>query len=112
MRRLIAGLGFTMVLATAAASFTGLPNSPRHLVIEREADATFLIPASDGYGVADCLSGRHECGKVVADAWCESQGFSMAAAYGLAATEDVTGSVEVVRAAEGTARPISITCAK
>jgi len=34
-------------------------------------EKTFLIPASEGYGVGECLtSPGSECGQVVADAWC------------------------------------------
>ena len=50
-------------------------------------EKTFLIPASEGYGVGECLtSPGSECGQVVADAWCEAQGFAAAQSFGVAPT--------------------------
>jgi hypothetical protein len=106
MRRTIALSGFVAMLTFAAASFIVLPNGTSRANI---VNATFLIPASDGYGVADCLTGGSECGRIVADAWCEAQGFSRAETFGLA-VEDVTGSTEATLS-KRSARPISITCA-
>jgi hypothetical protein len=105
MRRAIALSGFVSVLALATASFVVLPNGTSQANV---VNATFLIPASDGYGVADCLTGAGECGKVVANAWCESHGFSRADDFGLA-IEDVTGSTEATMS-NRSARPIAITC--
>jgi hypothetical protein len=106
MRRTIAVLGFVSILASAAFSFTVLPNGTSRAATAHEA--TFLIPATDGYGVADCLSSGSECGKVVANAWCEAQGYTQAANFGLAAAEDATGTVGA--ASSRNDRPISITC--
>ncbi len=105
MRRAIAVFGLLSVFSLAAASFMVVPNGTSRAA----GDSTFLIPASDGYGVADCLIGGKACGVIVADAWCEAHGFSRAEAFGLA-VEDVTGSTEamVPNRAE---RPIAITCA-
>jgi hypothetical protein len=69
---------------------------------------TFVIPASDGYGVADCLAHGSECGKVVANAWCEAQGYVLASSFGLVGAEDVTGAIGT----EAAQRPISITCTR
>ncbi|KQT80740.1 hypothetical protein [Methylobacterium sp. Leaf466] len=75
-----------------------------------KVEKTFLIPAAEGYGVGDCLSsGSGGCGQVVADAWCESQGFASAGAFGIAAPEDYTGAIEApVKPAEPP--PIKISC--
>lgn len=101
MRRLVAGL--SLVLAVAAAlPFVAVPSAPTRA----NGDSTFLIPASDGYGIADCLSGGHECGRVVADAWCEANGFGKATAYGQAKPEDITASVP----GAGRQGAISISC--
>ena len=105
MRRALAVFGFMSVLSVAAASLTMVPNHESRAA----GDATFLIPASDGYGVADCLVGGNACGTIVADAWCEAHGFSRAETFGLAA-EEVTGSTEAV-ATKPAERPIAITCA-
>jgi hypothetical protein len=52
---------------------------------------TFIIAATDGYGVEVCLAEGGECGHVVADAWCEAHGHGAAISFGLA--EDVTGAI-------------------
>jgi hypothetical protein len=109
MRRAAALLGFASVLGAAVASFVVLPQGATRAA-PTAGEATFLIPASDGYGVADCLTGADpECGQVIATAWCEAQGYIRAASFGPAAAEDHTGSVEPgVRRDRG--QPISITC--
>ena len=42
----------------------------------------YEIAANDGYGLEDCLSVGNECGRVVADAWCEAHGHGHALSYG------------------------------
>jgi len=51
-----------------------------------------------------------ECGKIVADAWCEAQGFAKATAFGIASREDFTGSVSKPVITEPAEQPLSITC--
>jgi hypothetical protein len=103
MRRTIALIGFMSILATGAVSLIAVPTGATRAAA---GEATFLIPASDGYGVADCLTTASECGEVVANAWCESQGYGRAKGFGVAAAEDYTGSI----GARGSERPIAITC--
>ena len=105
MRRAIALSGFVSMLTLTAASFVVLPNGASRANV---VNATFLIPASDGYGVADCLTGANHCGRIVANAWCEAHGFSRAETFGHA-IEDVTGSTEATMSSRS-ARPIAITC--
>ena len=50
-----------------------------------------VIPASDGYGFDDCLSGGKACGQVIADAWCEAHGMAASVSFGRA--EDITASL-------------------
>ncbi len=52
---------------------------------------SFIIAANDGYGVQDCLGEGGECGRVVADAWCEAHGHGAALSFGR--TDDVTGAI-------------------
>jgi hypothetical protein len=52
---------------------------------------TFIIAAAEGYGVEDCLAEGGECGRVVADAWCEAHGHGAALSFGLA--DDVTSAI-------------------
>ena len=76
MSRTIALAAFAAVLAATAGSFVVLPSGKTRAA---DKDATFLIPAAEGYGVADCLTGgSSECGRIVADAYCEAQGFAKA----------------------------------
>ncbi len=105
MRRTVAILGFVAIVAACTGSFLVLPSGASRA---GTTTATFLIPATDGYGVADCLASGTECGKVIATAWCEAQGFARADAFGPAQPEDATGSVDTARPPEAAA--ISITC--
>ena len=109
MRRTLTVLGLTTLLAAAAASFVVLPNGTSRAAAT-DNDSTFIISANDGYGLGDCLASGNDCGKIVANAWCEAQGFRSAASFGLAQAEDVTGAIEV--SYTETSRPIAITCAK
>ena len=60
----------------------------------RAAEALdFVLPANDGYGVADCMKPGMACGQVIADAWCEAHGHAHALAFGL--SDDVTGTVKI-----------------
>ena len=64
----------------------------------RAADSLdYIVPDSDGYGIADCMKPGMECGHVIADAWCEAHGHGRASMFGL--TDDVTGSTKVSTAA-------------
>ena len=104
MRRTVAALSFTAVLATAAASFTALPEGPG--AVAAPALATFQVPASDGYGVGDCLATGGECGRLVADAWCETHGYARAVEYGATRPEDISGAITLASTAD---RPASVT---
>jgi len=48
----------------------------------------YEIAANDGYGLEDCLSTGGECGRVVADAWCEAHGHGHALSFGLRSAID------------------------
>jgi hypothetical protein len=70
----------------------------------RAGGPTFVIPVNDGYGIGECVESGSSCGKVVADAWCEAQGFRRSASIGPADVE-TTGSIDPAR------RRITVTCA-
>ncbi len=58
----------------------------------RAQDGTdYTISEDEGYGIADCMHSGRECGRVIADSWCESHGHAHVLAYGMGS--DVTGSV-------------------
>ena len=103
MKSRLAGFALlaTSTLATGAFSATAARAA--------DVEKTFLIPASDGYGVAECLTGTATCGKVVADAWCEAQGFAGSASFGPAASDEYTGAIDATPVAKAD-RPIRITC--
>jgi hypothetical protein len=114
-RRLAFGVAAAMMVV-AGSVVLGLMGSPTNAGSAgggpvAMTDNTFLIPHADGYGVAECIAGSGECGRIVANAWCESKGFKTAAAYGVTQASDITGSVSSrgQRAAEP---PLYITCKK
>jgi len=43
---------------------------------------TFVIAATTGYGAEECLGEGGECGKLVADAWCNAHGQGVALKFG------------------------------
>jgi hypothetical protein len=71
-------------------------------------EAHNFIVAGDGYGVQDCLGGEGECGKVVADAWCEAHGQGPALSFGK--TDDVTGAISTASAPKLPPGAYFITC--
>lgn len=107
MRRAVALVGLFGILG-AGMSLALLPATGT--VAAPKAERTYLIPAGDGYGVADCIASRSECGQIVADAWCEAQGHRAATAYGVAAREDVTGSTPRPAGLAQAEQPLTITC--
>jgi hypothetical protein len=108
MRRAVALLSLAGIVG-AGLSFSTL--APSRVAAEVKAATTFLIPASEGYGVADCLLERGECGRIVATAFCESKGYDKATAFGAAEKELHTGSVSgTTQVASRADAPLSITC--
>ena len=67
------------------------------------AAENYVIPSSDGYGIGDCMHAGVDCGRVIADAWCESHGHAHVLAFGT--VEDVTGSIQA------SAKPEALTAA-
>ena len=56
------------------------------------ASLDFVIAGGDGYGATECLATAGQCGRIVADAWCESKGYARSLAYRGAAKEETTAS--------------------
>ncbi len=52
----------------------------------------FVVAGSDGYGTQECLAAQSNCGRIVADAWCEAKGFKAALAYRKLDRDEITGS--------------------
>ena len=100
-RRSFACLGVTAAVLGSALAFAIVPMGASEAA---SSNATFIVPANDGYGVAECVTSS--CGQVVADQWCMAQGFARSVAFGEADPAEVTGSIVARR----DSRPISITC--
>jgi hypothetical protein len=67
---------------------------------------TYFIAAANGYGVEDCLGEGGECGKVLADAWCNGFGRGVALKFGRSeVTTNVTSETSTALPA-----PYFITC--
>ena len=90
-------LGAAALLALSAAS--ALAQSP--------PPGVYFVPAG-GYGVDECLAKSAECGRVVANAWCEANGHGNARAYGSASDITFAAGVEVKAPPKNT---IVIACA-
>lgn len=54
---------------------------------------TYVIAATDGYGISDCFKSGSACGEIVASSWCESRGHGKPAAWGSA--DDITAAIPV-----------------
>jgi hypothetical protein len=105
MRRAFTMLGMGTAVFFAAASLTLLPNGTK----ASSTQATFMVPAADGYGVAECLITNQACGQVVADAWCEAHGYVKAVSFRQIAPEEATGNIQ--KASLGPKEPpVSVTC--
>ena len=61
------------------------------LALPAGAAEDFVIPPSDGYGIGECMHAGMDCGRVIADSWCESHGHAHVLAFGT--VDDVTGAI-------------------
>jgi hypothetical protein len=105
MRRTFAMFGLCAALSAAAAAMAFLPNSSE----ASPTETVFLVPANDGYGVAECLTSGAACGHVVASTWCEAQGYAHAVSFRQIEAAEATGAVQKVALAPRN-RSIEITC--
>ncbi|MBV8962276.1 MAG: hypothetical protein JOY67_09060 [Hyphomicrobiales bacterium] len=55
-----------------------------------------LISATDGYGVSECLTSGEDCGRLVAQSWCRSNGYDRLVAIRPTAAEDVPTASETI----------------
>jgi hypothetical protein len=101
-RRIIVMTLRTLVFAAVAAAICAAAPAGA-------ADRSFLIPANDGYGIADCLGEGGACGRMVADAWCAAQGMGKARAFGPADATDMTATVRNASRG-GPVQAYSVTC--
>ncbi|WP_292533590.1 hypothetical protein [Methylocystis sp.] len=76
---------FAGVLIVAGCSFSAYA--------EPGPGAAYVISDQEGYGLLECLTGKADCGQIVADSWCAAHGHGAARAFGRA--DDVTASTDV-----------------
>jgi hypothetical protein len=75
MKTTIFGIALTVVFADI---FTISDVQPS----KAQGPSTFVIAATSGYGLEDCLGEGGECGRVVADAWRKAHGQGAALKFG------------------------------
>ncbi|MFM9974960.1 MAG: hypothetical protein ACKVON_10370 [Beijerinckiaceae bacterium] len=85
------------VLAVALVSLTAaitvsLANTGRGIEKDQR-QKIFIISDQGGYGTGECLDKPDGCGKIIADSFCESKGFTSADYYRRADADEVTGSI-------------------
>jgi hypothetical protein len=56
-----------------------------------QTPTVFVIAASEGYGVGDCLAEGSACGQIIADAWCSAHGGARAVSFGPADAAGIAG---------------------
>jgi len=96
--------------ATAALFASGFAGMSITSGASAQSERSFLVPANDGYGIADCLAEGASCGKIVADAWCQAKGLGKAIGFGPVDPADVTASVKTTQVVAPAARSYTITC--
>lgn len=97
----------SLLLAASPLSAANAPLTPASL--SSAAGENYVIHDSQGYGIGECMHAGSDCGRVMADSWCEAHGHAHALAYGTG--EDVTGSVASNSAvAPVTASDVVISC--
>ena len=82
---------YVVPLAAAAALAAAYHGEATAAATRPASHPVYVLTDSEGYGLADCISQKRECGKIVADSWCEAHGHARAVAFGGA--DDVTGAI-------------------
>ncbi len=82
---------FRVTVSVVLPLVAGLMLSTASYLPSRAAES-YTIPASDGYGIGECMKSGNDCGRVMADSWCEAHGHAHVLAYGT--NEDVTGAIK------------------
>ena len=79
--------GAGILVSAGLLAYEPLASAPTH------GPSRAVVSANDGYGVSECLTSGDACGALVAQGWCQSNGYRRLVAYRKANPEDVTGSV-------------------
>lgn len=93
-----ARISFLAALAVAGASALVVASSGSQSEAASKQTRDFIVAGSDGYGTQDCLATGGQCGRIVADALCESKGFKASLAFRKLDQDEITGSTSTNRA--------------
>ncbi len=86
-------LSFAVLMSFAGVSLADNDKVNPQRIADNSASQDFIVAGGDGYGTSECLAEAGHCGRIVADAWCESKGFARSAGYRLADREETTASI-------------------
>lgn len=102
---------WSRIIAPLLAGLTLAAAYQNHAQATPASRPIYIISERDGYGVVECVTQKRDCGKIVADSWCEAHGHGPALAFGRA--DDITASIGPQRPAapQGSGAAI-ITCSE
>ena len=100
----------TSAVAMAVAAMTLGSVATSTAPARAEGGHSVIIPADDGYGLGECLAEGSSCGRIVADAWCEAQGYGKSVTFGPADPVEVTASIAVKPAMQIAPKAYAIAC--
>lgn len=103
-------VGLLAALTIVATSAAIMASSGVESVAKSSKQRDFIIAGSDGYGTQECLASQSNCGRIVADAWCEAKGFKAALAYRQLDRDEITGSATPAKAGGKPAESFLISC--
>jgi hypothetical protein len=87
-----ARISFVAAIAIAASSAAMFASTDVESQAKAPKQRDFVVAGSDGYGTQECLTNQSQCGRIVANAWCEAKGFKSALAYRQLDRDEITGS--------------------
>jgi hypothetical protein len=94
----------------AVALYSGRSQAATDPTTPTPARKIYIVNDYEGYGLVECISLKRECGKVVADSWCEAHGHGPALAFG--GSDDVTGSSTDARMPKPPAGAALVSCSE
>lgn len=80
------------IFAPLVASLMIFAASATGALADADARTAYVISDQDGYGLLECLTQKADCGRIVANSWCEAHGHGAATAFGRA--EDLTATID------------------
>lgn len=80
------GINHIVLIVAAGCLITA---SPAYAAVR-----TYFLPEIEGYRADSCLADKHTCGKPVADAWCQANGWTTALVFQRESLPVVTRTVD------------------